>query len=363
VTAAEFAVPESPPPGLIFVSDQMAGIARRRHGSGFRYVDAAGRAVGAADRRRIARLGIPPAWEGVWICADPAGHLQATGLDQAGRKQYRYHDDWSAWRARVKYDGLAAFGWGLARFRARVRRDLEGNAGDFDFTLAAVAVLLDRLHLRVGSAAYTAQNRSYGATTLLRRHLKLGDGVLRLRYRAKGGKLVEQSLRDRRLHGVFGAIDDLPGRNLFTYLDAEGTVHAIGSQHVNAYLAAHTGVEGVTAKTFRTWAGSLAAFTAARRTRGPLSIRALAEAAAARLHNTPEICRSAYIHPAVLGLAALDAEERTELLHDLRPAGPRRLRSDERRLLGLLAADTTSPERGLRKSLERAASHAAGLNR
>lgn len=348
------------PPGLVYVSDDMPGIARRRRGRGFGYADALGQAVTGSARDRIERLGIPPAWENVWICADPAGHLQATGFDAAGRKQYRYHPDWSAWRSRAKYGSLADFGAALARFRARVERDLRGEVGDLDFSLAAIAVLLDRLHLRVGSAAYTARNGTFGATTLLRRHLKLGDGALELRYRAKGGKLVEHTLRDRRLHRTFEAIDDLPGRQLFTWIGADGEVHTIGSQHVNAYLAERTGLEGVSAKTFRTWAGTMAGFRAALQAKGKLGIRTLSEAAAAALHNTPAIARSSYIHPAVLDLAGLPPEERRELLAGLRPSGPSRLQADERRLLRLLREHTPPPATGpelesaLRNSLARA---------
>jgi DNA topoisomerase-1 len=339
------------PPGLVYVGDEIPGIRRRRHGRGFIYLDAAGRTVNGSERARIESLAVPPAWEDVWICPEPAGHLQATGMDSAGRKQYRYHADWSAWRARAKFDNLAAFGRALARFRERVRRDLEGDAGDLDLSLAAIGVLLDRLHLRVGSSAYAARNRTYGATTLLNRHLKLGDGELRLRYRSKGGKLVEHRLRDRRLHRILEAIHDLPGRNLFTYIGPDGAVHAIGSHQVNAYLAARTGVEGATAKSFRTWAGTLAAFAAARAAPGRVGVRTMAEAAAAVLHNTPAISRSSYIHPTVLELASLGVEERRGLLRGLRPSGPIRLRSDERRLLGLLERQAprsaTPRQRGL----------------
>jgi DNA topoisomerase-1 len=333
---------EGLPPGLVYVSDDMPGILRRRRGRGFAFLDAEGRAVSAEERLRCAGLGIPPAWERVWICADPAGHLQATGFDAAGRKQYRYHPAWSAWRAEAKYAWLAAFGHGLARFRAGVERDLAGAAGDREVSLAAIAVLLDRLHLRVGSADYAARNRTFGATTLQARHLKLDGGVLRLRYRAKGGRMTEHTLRDKRLHRIFEAIHDLPGRDLFVWVDDAGEVRRIGSHDVNLYLADRTGVEGATAKTFRTWAGTLAAFGAARRATGRLGVRAMAEAAAERLHNTPAIARSAYIHPAVLALAELDPEERKERLLRLEPAGPLRLRADERRLLGLLEAEGSS---------------------
>lgn len=325
-------------PGLTYVSDALPGLRRQRRGKGFRYVDPRGRTVSAAERARILALGIPPAWEDVWICRDPGGHIQATGLDAAGRKQYRYHPGWSDWRARSKYDGLAGFGAGLARFRARVARDLAGTPGDLAFALAAIAVLLDRLHLRVGSACYATRNRSFGATTLLNRHLQLAPGEIRLRFRAKGGQRVEHRLRDSRLHRIFEAIDDLPGRNLFTWIDEEGCPRPIGSDQVNAYVAAATGVAGATAKTFRTWSGSLAALEAAEAARGPLRVRALAEAAAARLVNTPAVSRSAYIHPRILGLAELDPDARAELLGQIRPAGPGRLRAGERRLIGLLSA-------------------------
>ena len=212
----------------------------------------------------------------------------------------------------------------------------------------------------MGSPEYAAQHRTYGATTLLRRHLKLGDGVLRLRFRAKGGRPVELSLRDRRLHRIFEAIDDLPGRQLFKWIDEGGEVHAIGSQHVNAYLSERTGVVEVSAKTFRTWGGTTAAFEAARRARGRLAMRTMAEAAAERLHNTPAIARGSYIHPAVLDLAAMPVEERLGLMERLRPVGPSRLRTEERRLLALLAeaANAGTPAQGpalaaaLRRSLD-----------
>jgi DNA topoisomerase I len=327
---------EGVPPGLSYVSCSMPGIRRLRRGRGFSYVDAHGRTVNGAERARISGLGIPPAWRDVWICPSERGHLQATGLDQAGRRQYRYHPEWSAWRARDKYAHLAAFGHALARFRARVERDLRSDPGELAFSLAAIAMLLDRAHLRVGSAAQAADHDTYGVTTLQNRHLRLGDGMVRLRYRAKGGRMVEHRLADRRLHRIFGAIHDLPGRNLFTWVAPEGEVRPIVSQHVNAYIGEATGLEGATAKTFRTWAGSLAAFEAARREPGRLTVRAMAEAAAARLHNTPAISRSSYVHPAVLDLASLGREERLGLLAVLQPTGPARLRADERRLIGLL---------------------------
>jgi len=327
------------PPGLVYVSDAEPGITRRARGRGFSFHDPSGRPIGpGAERERILRLGVPPAYRQVWICPLANGHLQATGLDALGRKQYRYHADWSAWRSATKYEQLAAFGVALPRLRARIRRDLEGSAGDLGFTLAALAMLIDRLNLRVGNASYTETSRTYGATTLLKRHLSLTDGALRLRFRAKGGKRVEHTLRDKRLSRILQEIHDLPGRRLFSYANAEGEIAAVSSAQLNAYLADATGVPGATAKTFRTWGGTLAAFALARSAKGTVTMKALAEAAAERLGNTPAICRGSYIHPRVLKLSALSGEERRDLLAAIRPDGPRRLSAAERHLIGLLGS-------------------------
>lgn len=328
------------PPGLVYVSDAEPGFRRRRAGRGFALLDTEGRPIrDDATRARILDLGIPPAWREVWISRIPNGHIQATGLDEAGRKQYRYHPDWQAWRAEVKYGQLAAFGAALPRLRRRVRRDLERGAGDFLFSLAALTMLLDHTHIRVGNRAYAEANGTYGATTLLRRHVTLKDGVVRLRFRAKGGKKVSHTLRDRRLHRIFQEIGDLPGRNLFTFIGEDGAPRPICSHHVNAYVAEAAGIEGVTGKTFRTWAGTLAAFRAAETAgEGRLTMRLLCRAAAETLANTPAICRSSYIHPRVLDLAGMRPAARLEILGAVIPQGPRGLRAIERRLLGLLAA-------------------------
>jgi DNA topoisomerase I len=330
------------PAGLVYVTDALPGIRRRRSGKGFRYLDPDGRTLrDAAERERINKLAIPPAYRDVWICPLPNGHLQATGLDDRGRKQYRYHPDWQAWRAEVKYSQLAAFGMALPKLRRRVARDLQQcDAGDLGFSLAALATLLDHTHIRVGNPEYTAANGTFGATTLQRRHLSLRDGTVKLRYKAKGGKQVTQTLRDRRLHRILHEVSDLPGRNLFTYLDEDGEPHSVCSHHVNGYIAEATGVPGATGKTFRTWAGTLTAFTKAREAaEAKVTIRDLCQAAAAELMNTPAICRSSYIHPRVLDLATLKPHERVERLEAITPIGPRELRADERRLLGLLGEE------------------------
>jgi DNA topoisomerase-1 len=330
--------PSPAPPGLVYVSDATPGISRRRCGRGFAYLDPDGRPLPRSERARIAALGVPPAYVRVWICPLANGHLQATGFDARGRKQYRYHPDWAAWRGEAKYGQLAAFGAALGRLRRRVERDLAADAGALAFSLAALTLLLDRAHLRVGGTAYAAENGSFGATTLLKRHVRLEDGAVRLSYRAKGGRRVRQTLRDRRLHRILQEIGDLPGRNLFTYVTPLGEARPVASHHVNAYVAEATGLPGATAKTFRTWGGTLAAFAAARATTGRLTVAAMARAAADALANTPAISRASYIHPAVLGLSETPPAERAARLDGPAPPGDARLRADERRLIAFLRA-------------------------
>ncbi len=322
---------------LFYVTDYSTGIRRRRAGKGFAYIGLDGKPLRGPERLRVQKLGIPPAYENVWICPDPNGHIQATGYDSRGRKQYRYHPLWSSSQSETKYADLLPFGRVLPAIRRGVNRDLQGTAGDRQFSLAALILLLDRAYLRVGNEAYTAQNRSFGATTLLRRHLSFRDGAVRLAFRAKGGKPVRQILRDKRLHRILQNIHDLPGRNLFTYLDDSGKSCSIGSMEVNAYLAEISGMR-VTAKTFRTWGGTLAAFEHARAmpVDGTLTLKSLAQAAADRLHNTPTIARKSYIHPAVLQLATLSASQRAEVFAALVPAKASELRITEAELLAFL---------------------------
>ena len=324
--------------GLVHVSDREPGILRRNHGRGFRYIGPGGRPVDPEDRERIRRLGIPPAYRDVWICADPQGHLQATGIDARGRKQYRYHPDWQAQRAETKFGQLFDFGQALPGLRKAVQRDLRQGAGDLAFTRAALVLLLDRTLIRIGDPVYTAENRSFGATTLLSRHLRIEAGQVSLRFIAKGGKKVQITLRDRRLERIFNEIGDLPGRHLFTYIDAEGGVRRLLSQDVNAWLSATTGAP-VTAKTFRTWGGTLAAFeTALSLPAGQrLTLRAMAEAASNRLHNTPTIARKSYIHPSVLELAALAPDALAARLEQAVPRPDCGLRGSEAQLLSFLA--------------------------
>jgi DNA topoisomerase-1 len=323
---------------LVHVSDREPGILRRVSGRGFRYIGPDGAKVCAEELARIRRLGIPPAYRDVWICADPSGHLQATGIDARGRKQYRYHPDWALARSETKFGQLVTFGTALADLRRAVQRDLRQEAGDLAFTRAALVLLMDKTLIRIGDPVYTAQNRSFGATTLLSRHLRVEDGGVRLKFVAKGGRKVQISLRDKRLERIFNEIGDLPGRHLFTYIDDAGTVRRLMSQDVNAWLAERTGAT-VTAKTFRTWGGTLAAFeiALARAPGEKLTLKAMAEAAADRLHNTPTIARKSYIHPAVLDLSTLAPDEMSSRLADLSLPPDCGLRGSEALLLDFLS--------------------------
>lgn len=318
------------PPGLVYFPDSRPGITRRRCGRGFSYRAPDGTTIDdRAERRRIAALAVPPAYRKVWISPRRNGHLQATGYDARTRKQYRYHPDWTEFRADVKFRDLAAFGAALPRIRRRIARDLNAEAGEHDFAIAAVLAMIDKLSLRIGNADYTAENGTYGATTLTNRHLRLRDGELRLRFKAKGGALVDEVLRDRKLNRVLGKLHDLPGGTLASWIDDDGTPRSVTSQEINAWLSDLVEREGITAKTFRTWNGSVAALEAAAKS-DEVTIRAMAEAASKRLANTPAIARKSYIHPRVIALA----EDPTPLDRDVpQIAG---LRRSEQRLLGLL---------------------------
>ncbi|XYI44300.1 DNA topoisomerase [Cupriavidus necator] len=324
--------------GLRYVDDSMPGIGRRRQGGGFAYIDANGKRVDdAATLARIAALAIPPAYEEVWICANPAGHLQATGRDARGRKQYVYHPEWSAQRDSDKYARLPAFGSVLPRLRARVARDLRRNGMPREKVVAAVVQLLDATLVRVGSPQYARQNRTYGLTTLRRRHVTVRGSRLRFQFTGKSGITHDVSVNDPRLARIVRNCADLPGQCLFKYRDSDGEIREVGSADVNAYLQQATGGD-FTAKDFRTWAGSVHALAllraagadgeAARRKCVAEVIKSVAQ----RLRNTVAVCRKCYVHPAVIEAFIDDG-----LQDCARVAIVSRLRADEARLLKLLA--------------------------
>ena len=292
--------------GLVFSSDADPGIARRRSGRGFRYLGPTGRPIrDPAVLDRIRALAIPPAWTDVWICRDPRGHLQAVGRDARGRKQPRYHATWRARRDNEKFARLAAFGRALPAIRRRVDRDLRRPDLSRERVLATVVRLLELTYLRIGNEEYARSNRSFGLTTLRDRHVSVGASSLRFRFRGKAGKTHTVGVRDRRLARVVARCQDLPGQELFQYLDDDGEPRPIESADVNDYIREASGIE-VTAKDFRTWAGTLLAFRALRTSRGTgrkeiqLSLKRSIDQVAEALGNTPAVTRQSYIAPAVV---------------------------------------------------------------
>jgi DNA topoisomerase-1 len=290
---------------LRYVSDASPGITRKRSGERFRYIAANGSAVrDAATLDRIRALAIPPAWTDVWICPVSNGHIQATGRDARGRKQYRYHDRWRAARDETKFGRLAAFGRALPRIRARLDSDLRRPGLPREKALAAVVRLLDTSHIRIGNEEYVRANRHYGLTTLRNRHADVSGARIRFRFTGKSGQKHTVELRDRRLARIVRKCQDLPGQELFEYLD-DGEAHPIRSDDVNAYLREISG-EDFTAKDFRTWAGSvlaaeaLAALGPADTAQAKRNVVEVVDTVAGHLGNTRAVCRKGYIHPRVL---------------------------------------------------------------
>jgi DNA topoisomerase-1 len=292
--------------GLLYVSDEKPGIRRLRSGSGFRYVDAKGRAVrNESVLRRIRRLAIPPAWTDVWICPQTAGHLQATGRDARGRKQFRYHPDWREARDATKYEHVIEFARALPRIRRQVARDLRRSGIGRERVLATIVRLMDLTFVRVGNEEYAKQNGSYGLTTLRDRHAKVRGGKLRFRFRGKSGKQHEIELEDRRLARIVRECQDIPGQVLFQYYDEAGEPREVSSNDVNEYLRAAAG-DDFTARDFRTWAGTVLAMRElqglafATATDAKRNVVRAVERVAAELGNTVSVCRKCYIHPSVL---------------------------------------------------------------
>lgn len=292
--------------GLRFSTDADPGIVRRRAGRGFRYLNAAGHPI--RDRAVLARiksLAIPPAWRDVWICADPRGHLQAVGRDAKGRKQPRYHPSFRAQRDELKFDRVAAFGRALPAIRRRVDRDLRRPGLPRERVLATVVRLLETTYLRVGNEEYARTNRSFGLTTLRSRHATIDGTGLRLRFRGKGGKVHTVGVRDRRIARIVERCQHLPGQELFQYLADDDEPHPIESADVNDYLREASGAE-ITAKDFRTWAGTMLAFRSLRASRGTsraevrAALKQSIEQVAEALGNTPAVSRASYIAPAIV---------------------------------------------------------------
>ncbi|WP_022976001.1 DNA topoisomerase IB [Nevskia ramosa] len=330
--------------GLIHVSDRKPGIIRERHGDGFRYRGKDG--VLIADENlltRLRKLAIPPAYEQVWICPHPNGHLQATGRDARGRKQYRYHVRWRTVRDTSKYDRMQAFGLRLPAIRRRVEQDLRLPGLPREKVLAVILRLLETTLIRVGNDEYARDNGSFGLTTLRNRHVDIAGGRLRFSFVGKSGIRHEAGVEDARLVRIIKRCMELPGQELFQYLDESGERRTLGSADVNDYLRNASGAE-FTAKDYRTWAGSVMAYRALCKPLGQSAeelptVRRVVEVIkdiAAGLGNTPAVCRKCYVHPAVLD-AYMDGR-----LGNVIPAKPKRgLKIDEAAFLQFISALTS----------------------
>ena len=357
--------------GLVYVhDDREPGITRRRSGKGWSFRAPDGTAVkDRATIERIHKLAIPPAYTDVWICADPRGHIQATGRDDRGRKQYRYHPAFRELRDSAKYEHVTAFAAVLPRIRATVKSHMALRGLPRQKVLATVVYLLETTLIRVGNEGYARQNHSYGLTTLEDRHVDAHGADLRFEFKGKSNKIWKLKVHDRRVAKIVKACHDLPGQHLFQYLDHDGHQHAVSSHDVNDYLREITGRD-VSAKDFRTWAGTVLAAVALHEfgtidsaAKAKKNVRAAIERVSARLGNTPTICRKCYIHPEVVnsymagGLLLeikeeVDAELRDELPR-LKPEEVAVLTLLERRIAGDLAGGAdraAAPKRGRRRA-------------
>ncbi len=322
--------------GLRYVNDGAPGIAREPDGAAFRYRAADGAPItDESTLARIKTLAIPPAWTEVWICKFANGHLQATGRDAKGRKQYRYHARWRAVRDDVKYERMLSFGKALPDIRRRVDEALSVPGLPREKVLATVVYLLQATMMRIGNEEYARTNKSFGLTTLRARHVRIDGKAVQFRFRGKSGVFHDVTVEDKRLARIIARIRELPGQDLFQYIDDEGEPHAIGSADVNDYLREISG-EDYTAKDFRTWSGTVLAALALNEfekfdseTQAKKNIVRAIESVAERLGNTPSICRKCYVHPAVIEayldgtiLEALRARTEQALSGDLHALQP-----------------------------------------
>jgi DNA topoisomerase-1 len=293
--------------GLRYVSDDQPGYTRKRNGDGFAYFDMEGKPIRDEQRvLRINRLAIPPAYRDVWICPSSNGHLQATGRDDRGRKQYRYHERWREVRDENKYEKMLIFGERLGKIRRRVKKDMALRGLPRNKVLATVVQLLETTFIRVGNEEYARENKSFGLTTMRNRHVGVKGSTVSFNFRGKSGIVHERKVDDPRVAKVIRKLTDLSGQELFQYVDDEGEAHNVTSQDVNEYLQEISGEE-FTAKDFRTWAGTVMAAIALNgvgafenKTQAKRNVRDAIHAVAKVLGNTPAICRKCYVHPIVL---------------------------------------------------------------
>jgi DNA topoisomerase-1 len=340
--------------GLHYVNDaRMPGIRRVGHARA-RYIDQHGRTVrDRAVLQRIKSLAVPPAWTQVWICPDPRGHVQATGRDARGRKQYRYHPRWREVRDEVKYGRLLEFAAALPGLRRRVAADLKRAGLPRQKVVATVVALLEKTLIRVGNEEYARANRSYGLTTLRDAHAKVQAGAISFEFRGKSGIVHRVGVQDARLARIVKACRDLPGQELFQYVDGDGQRCSVGSADVNDYLRAACG-DAFTAKDFRTWSGTVLVACALAGVERPASVTAgkravvrAIEAAAQRLGNTVAVCRKSYVHPAVVD-GFLEGEVIAAARRAVARAG--RLTADEAAVARLIERRTRAARRAAKRA-------------
>jgi DNA topoisomerase I len=322
--------------GLRYVSDDCSGITRKSRGDSFAYYHATGGVIRSSrELQRIRSLVIPPAWKNVWICPRPDGHLQATGIDAKGRKQYKYHPDWRTVRDEAKYERVMSFARNLPKIRARVAEDLKLPGLCREKVLATIVKFLEISLIRIGNDEYAQTNRSFGLTTMQNRHVEVEGSTVNFEFRGKSGKKHKIAVSDRRLAKIVRKCQDLPGQRLFEYTDSNGKIAAVCSEDVNEYLQSISG-EPFTAKDFRTWAGTVLAAIALgqmeevdSKAAAKKNVLTAVEAVARMLGNTAAICRKCYIHPAVITrymdgrlaqtLRVKADSEISDHLHELKP--------------------------------------------
>jgi DNA topoisomerase I len=340
--------------GLVYVSDEEPGIRRKKAGKGFTYIrSGGGRVEDEATLKRIRKLAIPPAYTDVWICPKANGHIQATGRDAKGRKQYKYHPAFREVRESAKYEKMMEFAQGLPAIRAKIREHMKLPSLSREKVLATVVHLLETTLIRVGNDDYARQNKSYGLTTLKDRHVEVNGSELRFEFKGKSGKSWRLRVNDRRIAKIVRACQDLPGQELFQYVDGDGERRDVTSSDVNQYLREITG-QDITAKDFRTWHGTVMAALALQEFQGfdtqaaaKKNVKGAIERVASRLGNTPTICRKCYIHPELLS-----AYVEGQLLLQIKEQAEEELREDLSKLKPEEAAVLTLLEGRIKRTLE-----------
>jgi DNA topoisomerase-1 len=328
--------------GLQYVSDDRPGYMRIAKNGDFEYLDTERKRIRDEQRLlRIRRLAIPPAWKDIWICPSPNGHLQATGRDARRRKQYRYHERWRELRDENKFARVADFAKALPQIRKRVKHDIKLRGLPREKVLATVVRLLERTFIRIGNDEYARENKSFGLTTIKGRHVTIRGAHLRFRFRGKSGRQHEVDIRDGQVAKIISKLQDLPGQELFQYIDDDGEVRDVRSQDVNDYLREITNEE-FTAKDFRTWAGTLLSALALNtqgkfetKNQAKANINTAISAVAELLGNTPAICRKCYVHPAVFE-AYLASSRIPGLSEAMQKSGSSQLRLAEAAVLRFL---------------------------